>query len=505
MLSETPCLIIAPTQIMSLPKPFKFIFLFSTIVSSAFAAEKMNVLFIAVDDLRPELNCYGNQIIQSPNIDTLASRGTLFERAYCQVAVCGASRASIMTGLRPETTGCWDYKTPMRVKNPDVLSMPQHFKNQGYTTLSIGKIYHAHSDDFPQGWSEKPLRGLGPMYASPEGVAANNKARGIQKETGVRTAGPASENGGDVDDEAYDDGMIAKTAVERMKKLAAGNKPFFLAVGFAKPHLPFNAPGKYWDLYDRSKIQIPSREDVINGLSYDGSNWGELKNYSDISKNSKVLDDAKTRELIHGYHASVSYMDAQVGRLMAALDETGLAKNTIVVLWGDHGYYLGDFGDWCKHTTYEVAAKVPLIISAPSMKGGQRTSALTELVDVFPTLCELSGLPLPEGLHGSSLKPVLKDPATSWKEGVFSQYFKNKPNVGKVLGTSLRTDRYRYTEWRKKNQDGPLEDITLIDFKTDPKAKKNVADDPNYKEPLKKLKELTTRSGTGIKPEEIKP
>ena len=485
---------------MKLLPLLKKILLLSAIISTSFAAGKMNVLFIAVDDLRPELNCFGNQEIHSPNIDALAARGTLFERAYCQVAVCGASRASIMTGLRPETTRCWDYLTPMREKNPGVLSMPQYFKEQGYKTLSIGKIYHAPNDDFPQGWSEKPLRNLGPLYASPAGIAAYEKATRIQKETGIRTGGPASENGGDVGDDAYDDGMVAKAAIERLKTLATDKTPFFLAVGFAKPHLPFNAPGKYWDLYDRSKIEVPSRDKVISGLSYDGSSWGELKNYSDIPRKTKVLDDAKTRELIHGYRASVSYMDAQVGRLMAALDETGLAKNTVVVLWGDHGYYLGDFGEWCKHTTYEIAARVPLVISAPSMKGGQRTNALAELVDVFPTLCELSELPLPEGLHGSSLQPVLLDPAIPWKEGVFSQYFKNKPKVGKVLGTSLRTDRYRYTEWRKENQDGRLEDVTLIDLQNDPGARRNVARNPENKQVIEKLKALVAKSGTGIKP-----
>jgi len=466
--------------------------------NSGLTAERLNVLFIAVDDLRPELNCYGRTEIKSPHIDALAAKGTLFERTYCQVAVCGASRASLMTGLRPQTTRCWNYKTPMREKNPDALSMPQHFKAQGYTTLSIGKIYHASNDDFPQGWSEKPLRGLGPAYASPAGMAASTKARRIQRETGVRTNGPASENGGDVSDDAYNDGMVAKTAVERMKKLASSNAPFFLAVGFNKPHLPFNAPKKYWDLYDRSKIKVPSRNKAINGLPYDGSSWGELKNYSDISKKTKRLDDAKTRELIHGYRASVSYMDAQIGRLIKGLEENGLAKNTIVVLWGDHGYYLGDYGEWCKHTTYEVAAKVPLVIVAPGQKKGQRTKALAELVDLFPTLCDLTEIPTPKNLHGVSLKPLLSKPKTPWKDGAFSQYFKSKPGVGKVLGTSLRTDRYRYTEWRKNDHTGSLEDITLIDFQGNPH--KNVAADPAHAELIKKLSKLTKASGSGIKP-----
>ncbi|MGY8657999.1 MAG: sulfatase [Verrucomicrobiales bacterium] len=476
------------------------ILLLAALTASGFSAEKLNVLFIAVDDLRPELNCYGNKDIHSPNIDALAARGTLFERTYCQVAVCGASRASLMTGLRPQSTRCWNFKTPMREMNPDALSMPQHFKKHGYTTLSIGKIYHASNDDFPQGWSEKPLRGMGAQYASPAGIAEAKKASRIQRATGVRTGGPSIENGGEVSDDAYNDGMTAKTAIERLKKIAATDKPFFLAVGFTKPHLPFNAPAKYWDLYDRSKIKVPSRDKVIDGLSYDGSGWGELKNYSDIALKTKKLDDAKTRELIHGYRASVSYMDAQVGRVINALETSGLVQNTIIVLWGDHGYYLGDYGEWCKHTTYEVAAKVPLIIASPQLKGGQRTSALTELVDLFPTLCDLSGVPVPTPLHGVSLKPVIQDPEIKWKEGVFSQYFKNKPKVGKVLGTSIRTDRYRYTEWRKKDHNGSLEDITLIDLEADPKATKNVAADPVHKEFLKRLGELAKKSGTGIKP-----
>ncbi len=470
------------------------------LISASLAHSKTNVLFIAVDDLRPELRCYGNKDIHSPNIDALAARGTLFERTYCQVAVCGASRASLMTGLRPETTRCWNFKTPMREMNPEALSMPQHFKAHGYEAISIGKIYHASNDDFPQGWSEKPQRGLGAQYASPAGVAAHRKAMRIQRSTGVRSNGPASENGGDVSDEAYNDGMVAKTAVERLKKLAATDKPFFLAVGFSKPHLPFNAPGKYWDLYNRSKITVPSRDKVTNGLPYDGSSWGELKNYSDISKKTKSLDDEQTRELIHGYRASVSYMDAQVGRLIKALETTGLIQNTIIVLWGDHGYYLGDYGEWCKHTTYEVAAKVPLIVAAPKFKGGQRTKALTELVDLFPTLCDLGGIPVPDGLHGVSLKPVLNNPSTPWREAAFSQYFKNKPGVGKVLGTSIRTDRYRYTEWRKKDQNGSLEDITLLDLQEDPGATKNIAADPAHEPLLKKLAKLAGQSGKGVKP-----
>lgn len=466
------------------------------ILSSLQAEEKLNVLFIAVDDLRPELNCYGNKDIYSPHIDALAARGTLFEHTYCQVAVCGASRASLMTGLRPQTTRCWNYFTPMREKNPDALSLPQYFKAQGYQALSIGKIYHAHNDDFPQGWSEKPLRKLGQMYANPKNEKQEAQANRRPGKQGGIPRGPSIENGGRISDDLYHDGSAAKAAVARLQKLATSKEPFFLAVGFTKPHLPFTAPQKYWALYDRDKIKVPSRAKVVNGLPYDRSTWGELKNYSDISKDAKVLDDAKTRELIHGYRASVSYMDAQVGRVIKALDETGLAQNTVIVLWGDHGYYLGDYGEWCKHTTYEVAAHVPLLIAAPGLPKNKRTKAVTELVDLFPTLCDLSRNPIPKNLQGLSLKPLLNDPNAKWKAGAFSQYFKQKHGTGKVLGTSLRTDRYRYTEWRKNDHTGNLEDITLIDFHGNPHE--NVAADPAHKEALKKLSELAKKSGSGI-------
>lgn len=463
------------------------------------ADEPRNVLFIAVDDLRPELNCFGGEGIYSPNIDALAARGILFDRAYCQVAVCGASRASILTGLRPQTTRCWDFKTGMRAMNPDALSMPQYFKEKGYCTLSIGKIYHVSDDDFPQGWSEKPLRGMGQQYASEAANALAREAARIQRETGVRSGGPSHENPGEVDDDIYNDGQTAKAAIERLEGFAQSKEPFFIAVGFTKPHLPFNAPGKYWDLYDPAKIKVPSREGVINGLSYDGSTWGELKNYQDIPNKIKALDDETTVRLIHGYRAAVSYMDAQVGRLIASLDALGLAQNTTVVLWGDHGYYLGDFGEWCKHTTFEVATRVPLIIAAPGATSGQRSPAVVELVDVFPTLCELSGLAVPEGLHGVSLSPLLEDAATPWRAAAFSQFFKRKPEVGKVLGTSVRTDRYRYTEWRRKDQNGSLEDRTLIDFQKDPQALRNVANEPEYADALAELAKLTALSGTGLK------
>ena len=466
--------------------------------------KRLNVLMIAVDDLRPELACYGAKHIHSPNIDALASRGLRFNLAYCQVAVCGASRASLLSGCRPETTNCWDYKTPMRSRLPEVLSLPQHFKQNGYQTAFLGKVYHSKTDD-PQGWSLSAdelvpaNRGLGKAYAKPHKQQSKPKQGSKLKGSSKLKAGPSIENGGEVADNAYVDGHNAERAVKLLGKLSKEETPFFLAVGFIKPHLPFVAPGKYWDLYDRDSIQIPSKEDVIDGVSYARSSWGELKNYPDIPRDQDPLSDEKSRELIHGYYAAVSYMDAQVGKLLKALDDTGLAENTVVILWGDHGWYLGDFGDWCKHTNYEVATRVPLIVHVPGMKEGAVTNGLTEYVDIYPTLCELTGLEIPEHCQGSSFAPLLEEPEREWKQAAFSQYKKKKPRSAVMLGTSVRTQRYRYTEWREV-ESGRLDALELIDFDKDPNALRNVAAGPEYASEIERLSELAKKSAQGVAP-----
>lgn len=460
-------------------------------------APKLNVLMIAVDDLRPELNCYGATHIHSPNIDRLASEGVRFDRAYCQVAVCGASRASLLSGCRPETTNCWDYKTLLRSKMPKVLTLPQHVRNSGYETTFLGKVYHSGTDD-PQGWSLKAAEWAPADKSKGKGYVKTPYYKRIPHPSNPKLKhGPSVENGGDVPDDAYTDGHNADRAVKLLERFATHDKPFFLAVGFIKPHLPFVAPGKYWDLYDRDTIQVPPRDDVIDGVPYAGSTWGELKNYPDIPRNVKYLDDAKSKELIHGYYASVSFMDAQVGKLLDALDKHDLRKNTIVVLWGDHGWYLGDFGDWCKHTNYEVATRVPLIVSAPGLPSKQSTTGLTEFVDIYPTLCDLTGLKIPTHCQGRSFKPVLQNPQQSWKQAAFSQYNKSKPKVGPVRGTSIRTSRFRYTEWRSRKT-GKLEDIELIDFDNDPNATRNVAAEPKYESFLPELQKLCRQSSTGV-------
>ncbi|MEW4486560.1 sulfatase [Thalassoglobus sp. JC818] len=466
------------------------------------AADRPNVLMIAVDDLRPELACFGASHIHSPNIDRLAQSGVRFHRAYCQVAVCGASRASLMSGCRPETTQCWDYKTPLRAKMPEVLTLPQHFRNNGYETTFLGKVYHSRTDD-PQGWSlsadsiAPADRNKGKGYVLPRAPLPKQRSAKANQKTG-----PAFENGGDVPDDAYTDGHTADRAVKVMQHLATQDKPFFFAVGFLKPHLPFNAPAKYWDLYDRSSIQIPSREDVIDGVPYAGSGWGELKNYPGIPNNVPYLDDELSAELIHGYYAAVSYTDAQVGKLLDELDRLNLRENTIVVLWGDHGWYVGDFGDWCKHTNYEIATRVPLIVSAPGITDNQESKALVEFVDIFPTLSELANLEIPEHCHGQSFVPVLNEPDREWKQAAFSQYRKSKPPGTPMLGTSIRTNQFRYTEWRHRDT-GELDAIELIDFESDPGATRNVAADAAYAQFLPELAELCAESGKGVRAQSV--
>ncbi len=454
-------------------------------------AEKPNILMFSIDDLRPELGCYGAKHIHSPNIDKLAKEGLMFERTYCQIAVCGASRASLLSGYRPESTTIWNYSTPMRKKLHKVLSMPQHFRQNGYTTISLGKVYHAKNDDFPQGWSEEPWFPPGGHYHTKEAIDAIIQRP--EKNKGI--IGPSSENGGDIPDNTYRDGKVADRAITRLEGFAkTPEKPFFLAVGFSKPHLPFVAPAKYWDLYQRDQISVPSKQPAKNAPAYARSRWMELRHYTDMKKRGKVLDDEKTRELIHGYYATVSYMDSNVGRVLDTLEKLELKENTIVILWGDHGWYLGDFGNWCKHTNEEIATRVPMIISVPGKDGGHKTAALTELVDIFPTLCELSNLPVPEHCQGDSFNKLLDNPNMNWKEAAYSQYHKSK-----YRGTSVRTKDWRYTEWRHKKTK-EIDAVELYDLQKDPGATVSVHDDVNHAAVLKRHAELAQKSGTGVRP-----
>ena len=433
--------------------------------------KKPNVLFIAVDDLRPQLGCYGHKQMLSPNIDRLASEGVLFTRSYCQVPVCGASRASLLTGVRPTRGRFINYNVWAEKDLPRALSLPKHFKNNGYHTISNGKVFH-HSNDCRDSWSEVPWRPKGPWRNY---LLEKNKKLAQKSKDGK---GPAYESA-DVPDNAYFDGMIADKAVSDLKRLSNMDKPFFLALGFFKPHLPFNAPKKYWDLYKREKIDLADNPFRPKGAP-DAAlhNWGELRAYVGIPPKG-LLSDELARILIHGYYACVSYTDAQIGRVMDELEKLGLRKNTIVVLWGDHGWNLGEHGLWCKHCNFETSLHSPLIVTAPGIKGSVTSNALTEYIDIYPSLSQLCNLPLPAHLHGKSFVPLLSNPNLPWKQAVFSRYFN---------GDSVKTDRYRYTEWRRK--DGRTYARMLYDHKTDPHENVNMSELPQNKALVEKLSKM---------------
>lgn len=444
------------------------------------AAERPNVLLICVDDLKPLLGCYGDKLAHTPNIDRLAANGSRFDAAYCNQAVCAPSRNSLLTGLRPTTLGIYDLATNFRKSVPNAVTLPQHFKANGYRTEGMGKIFHeGHGNhDDKASWSVPHWKSNVVRYALQDSKIPKGKTREealFSNVPGVEAnklpKGAAYESA-DVPDNAYPDGQLADKAIRRLKHAAKEpDKPFFMALGFVKPHLPFCAPKKYWGLYDPAEFKLAEHRTPPKGApEFAPTTWGELRNYSGTPNTGPISDDLQ-RTLIHGYRAATSYMDAQVGRVLDSLQETGLSKNTIVVLWGDHGWHLGDHGMWCKHTNYEQATRIPLIVVVPSgTKRGQATAALVESVDIYPTLCELAGLPVPEGLDGSSFADVLDNPSTKTKDAVFHVY----PRGG-LIGRAVRTDRYRFVEWKKPGASADSAVLELYDYETDPNETKNVA------------------------------
>ncbi|MDF2441094.1 MAG: iduronate 2-sulfatase [Abditibacteriota bacterium] len=454
-----------------------------------------NVLFIAVYDIKPLLGCYGDKTVRSPNIDRLAARGMLFERAYCNQAVCAPSRNALMTGLRPQTLGIYDLATNFRKAVPNAVTLPQSFMRAGYHAAAIGKIMHrGHGNvEDTASWSVPAVQ-PGPEYAAAATLADRRKRmqearqRGVpESRIGIQVKGPATESV-DGPDNAYGDGKIADEAIKRLQAAKVQNgQPFFLALGFSKPHLPFCAPTKYWNLYNPAAFSLAQPQTPPQGApSFAPQFGGELRQYVGIPKKGDLPAELQ-RHLIHGYHAATSYMDAQVGRVLDALDANGLSPNTIIVLWGDHGWHLGDHGMWCKHTNYEEAARIPLIVAAPGLKRGVKSTSLVETVDLYPTLCELAGVaPQAEKLEGTSFVPILKNPVTHTKDSIIHVYPRNQ-----ALGRAIRTARHRLVEWKQPGAAAESAVFELYDYQTDPRETRNLA--AEQPEVMKQLRAILAR------------
>ena len=484
-----------------------------------------NILFIPVDDLRPDLGAYGSNVVKSPNIDALASNGLTFDRAYTQQAVCNPSRASLLTGLRPDSTQVWDLRTAFRDYLPDIVTLPQFFKNNGYYTVGMGKTFHNTIQDSIS-WNEYVHVDGFPF--DPDAVYLNQDNLIIQKERELNqvkrgtakfdkygfiyTKAKSIEMADDHDD-AYYDGAQTTMAIKKMRELKDKDEPFFLSVGFYKPHLPFNAPKKYWDLYNAEDIplatnQFPPKDSPEFAVHGDA----EMRFYPDRNDLPKPhegpYDEKQQRELLHAYYACVSYIDAQVGRLMGELERLGLKENTIVVLWGDHGWKLGEHNSWGKQTNYEIDTRVPLIISGQHVEAkGETTKALTEFVDVYPTLLDMAGFEVPKHLQGKSLKPILADAGTSIKDAAYSQFLLGRfgpleDRKVERMGYTVRTDRYRYVEWyewkKEEKVNGDFIARELFDHETDPQENINIANKPESENIISQMSEVLNK-GFNIK------
>ena len=455
------------------------IFLIITLnsVTTHAASRQPNVLFIAVDDMRVELNCYGQTHIKSPNIDRLAARGTLFNRAYCQQAVCNPSRASLLTGLRLDTLNIWDLPTHFRQRVPDVITLPQFFKRNGYHAQNIGKIFH--------NWRQDKYKGDAKSWSVPAVMHYNTHGADKAMVRGPMppslTKVPRCEMR-DVPDEAYFDGRIAKKAVDAMRELK--DTRFFLAVGFWKPHTGFNAPKKYWDMYKRTDIKPPTNPSPPKGVPKIALHDSReiLRGFRKHPGGKPSAADVIT--LRHGYYAAISYVDAQVGKVLDELKRLDLEKNTIVVFWSDHGFHLGEHALWAKTSNFELDTRVPMIIATPGQAKAQRTDALVELLDLYPTLADLCGIAAPKNLEGTSLRPVLNAPDATVKPAAFTQHPRPAyPPAGgnpHAMGYSMRTDRYRYTEWRDFKT-GKVLARELYDHHKDPDENANLAGQANLK------------------------
>jgi iduronate 2-sulfatase len=466
--------------------------------------KKYNVLFVSIDDLRPSLGAFDDQYVVSPNLDAFAETGTTFRSTYCQAAVCAPSRASLMSGLRPDSTRVWHLGDKFRELHPNMITMPMHFKSHGYHTVCIGKIFHNYMPD-SSSWDEPDLRPV--QFARPEWLGRDGETFYVNKETQRKQKlkrdsivklrpnyyadgwnnGPAWEME-DVHDTLYYDGAQTELARRTLTRLAKKNQPIYMALGYFRPHLPCAAPKKYWDLYDRDSIPmaaspgIPKNAPIMSMnlmyelRGYDG--FGHLKHPT-----VNVMSEDTARILKHGYYASVSYVDAQFGKIVQHLKDLGIYENTIIIVWGDHGWKLGEHNSWCKQTNYNIDIHVPMMVHKPGQANpGAQTFEITELVDIFPSLCELAEIPAPDYMQGLSFAPLMGNPDQPWKKAAFSQFHRRPkvtPDGKRYMGYSIRTKTHHYVEWyywdHKAGERGDFVVAELYDSVEDPDENENIA------------------------------
>lgn len=466
-------------------------------------SNKYNVLFIAIDDLRPELNCYGANHIKSPNIDRLASNGVLFKQAHVQQAICMASRASILTGLRPETNGIYTGGSVTDLL-PNITTLNKYFKNNDYSIAACGKVYHSGKDAKEQFGGDNMIA---KATWTARGYVTDEAIEKIALNTDYHR-GPAYEIA-NVHDTIYEDGLNTLNAVRKLEQFKNEDRPFFLAVGLKKPHLPFNAPKKYWDMYPEQDITMPEiTQRPENSNDYTMRRRGELSNYYNMPYSFEEISDSTAIKLRRAYYACVSYADAQVGKLLDELDRLDLRENTIIVLWGDHGYKLGDYNSWCKWSNMNIDTNIPLIFNVPGGIKGESSNVLVEALDIYPTLTDLCGLETPNHVMGKSLSSLLKNPIPNKEEEkyVYTLWPISRDNYNKtVMGYSVKTSQFNYVEWVKLST-GEVLERELYDHRVDIKETKNVVADSDYEKNIiqlaKKLqirKDETTHNFTNTK------
>ena len=438
-------------------------------------AKKLNVLFIASDDLNNDMNVFDEPFVKTPNLDRLLKRGVRFDRAYNQYPWCSPSRASILTGCRPDVTKVSDLKTHFRDNLPDAITLPQLFKNNGYFSARVGKIFHysvpggigTDGQDDPASWNYK-VNPIGRDKTEEHRITNYTPERGLGSALSYWIA--------DGTDDEQTDGKVANEAVKIIREHK--DNPFFMAVGFFRPHTPYVAPKKYFDLYPLDKIELPEERDDDWDNKPEAAKWNTELHFG--------LNVQQRKEVLRAYYASISFMDAQVGKLLDTLDDLGLSENTIIVFWSDHGYNVGQHGQWMKQSLFEHAARTPLIISSPGMKQNKITESIVEMLDIYPTVADLAGLPIPENVQGKSLRKLLVEPEINWDRHAFTQVYRRSYNGDSdkkiVDGRSIRYKQWRYTEWDKGD-----EGMELYDYDNDPHEFENLAYKEEYEEIRKGL------------------